>query len=94
MQQRLKSLPRLARTWIVAAELLDQFLLAPANETKAALDVRLAWETLTPLGRALESKAARRIDRSSSSVLSSVWWQAPPQLFDHGGVPISSTRLA
>jgi hypothetical protein len=60
MQHVLKSLPRCARAQIVATELFDQFLLAAAHEAQPALDARFAGETLTPLGRPLESRAGRR----------------------------------
>src|SRR5688500_11558289 len=58
MQQRLKS-PRTARAWVVAAELLDQFLLSAAHKAQPALDARFARETLTPLRAGLESRAGR-----------------------------------
>src|SRR5687767_14412984 len=65
MQQRLKSLPRSARARIVAAELLDQFLVA-MDEPQPALDPRLTREALTPLRGDLESRGGRRFCRSVS----------------------------
>jgi hypothetical protein len=49
MQHFLKSLPRTAWAWIVAAELLDQLLFAAAHKAQPAIDARLAGEALTPL---------------------------------------------
>lgn len=66
MQHFLKSLPGTARAAVVAAELLDQLLLAAMDEAQPALDARLAWEALTPLGRPLESRAGRRDRRCVS----------------------------
>src|ERR1041384_4853546 len=59
-QQRLKSLPRVARARIVAAELLEQLDRAALDRPPPALDARLARIALTPLAGPLESRGARR----------------------------------
>jgi hypothetical protein len=58
MQQRLKSASGIARTRIVAAELLDQ-LLGAAHHPVAALDARFGRETLSTLTGDLESNRLR-----------------------------------
>src|SRR5262250_944202 len=85
MQQRLKSLPRTARAWIVAAELLDQLLLSASDKPQPALDARLAGETLTPLRRPLESRAGRRWRRCVS-------W-SPPVFWLRIGAPKFATAV-
>jgi len=55
MQQFLKPAGGTARTWIVAAEFLDQFLVA-VNNAYSALHLRLGWESSTALAGALEKR--------------------------------------
>jgi hypothetical protein len=51
-------LSRSARTWIVAAELFDEFLIA-MHEAETASDLRLGREALSTLAGDLESAVGR-----------------------------------
>jgi hypothetical protein len=63
MQQVLKALVRAARAGVVAAELLDQLLLA-VHDPHASLHVRLGGVAAATLAGALKSAADRGDDRS------------------------------
>jgi hypothetical protein len=62
MQHFLKAAVRPARARVVAAELLDEFLVT-VDDAEAALHVRLGREAATTLTGALESTAGRSADR-------------------------------
>jgi len=47
-----------ARTWIVATELFDEFLIA-VHEPESAFDLRLGWEAFSTLAGDQESTVGR-----------------------------------
>jgi hypothetical protein len=47
-----------ARTWIIAAELFDELLIA-VHEPETAFDLRLGWEAVSTLAGDLKSTVGR-----------------------------------
>jgi hypothetical protein len=60
MQQFLKPVAGTAWTWVVAAELLDQFLV-PVHDAVAALDAGFGREAFPALTRGLETRTGRGV---------------------------------